>query len=102
MTDEDLLEELRTKKHVLEQLQESEGWKVLAHYYKSLQIGRRNAVLSSATDSLDDLIGMANTKAELAGMDLMMTIPKVLWEEADLEEHTLIAEMNDADQSNDE
>jgi hypothetical protein len=102
MTNEERLEELRATKFLLKELRESKGWEALLTFYRDVRLARRNAIFGSESNGMDGLIQMGQLKSELAGMDFIMSAPEMMFDEADLEEHGLLEEMQNADQPFDE
>ncbi len=97
MTQEEQLEEYRATKFHLKTLMESEGWKLISEYYRAIKIGRRNQMFGNDAPGLDGLVELGKIKSELAGMDLIMSVPLIMSQEADDEEHALLAEMENDD-----
>ena len=97
MTEEEQLEEYRTQKHQLKLLVESDGWKLVQGYYQAVKIGRRNQMFGNDQPGLDGLVELGKIKSELAGMDLIMSIPLLMSQEADDEEKALLDEMENDD-----
>jgi hypothetical protein len=58
-----------------------------------IKIGRRNQIFGLDQPGLDGLVELAKIKSELAGMDLIMSIPMLLMQEASDEERALLEEM---------
>lgn len=96
---EEQLEEYRKTKHQLKLLLESDGWGMLSDYYRSLKIGRRNQMFGMDAPGMDGAIELLKVKSELAGMDLIMTLPLILRQEADDEEHALLQVMENDNES---
>ena len=60
-------------------------WALLVSHMRSIRVNKRNEILTGADDGLNGLIENAKSKAELAGIELVLNWPTIQMEECELD-----------------